>query len=502
MHPQDRLFCEIAVQLKLLTREQVQQCLHAQERDPRRNVASIAAQLGFITQPNVEAVMQQQQRVLDRRREARAASRAQREAESRAAAGLRPSPGGGRQSQVESPPRKDPTPTSPWVHDRGAKLRSELPPSPIDDLELAEEHFGEDLDRALASRETLDERPPLRASARSHARDLHGDALQPSAASISGTRDTIEELPRAGWRESQGAVDREDDTRAGRRSPSEDLRLDAARRAGGADTAPADAVSGGRRDSIMGDDTTVPADMAGDAGAFAELLDDAAQAGFRDASAEPGPADAARRSTRACESSRARRSHAREWPARGARCCDSRFGARPGAARGRRSRSRSATGASAHARFGSRRAVAAHGRGRRAPAFARLGAWHSGAARARECRAPTLARLGSRYAVAAATPAYARLRTGHAITARARACARRGVGRPGCGRRASCAARQRSRRPAARARRGVGRPGCGRRASCAARQRSRRPAARARLESRYCRRRARSSRRQGPRTMR
>lgn len=150
MHPQDRLFCEIAVQLNLLTREQVAACTEGQRRDARgRSVAALALSLGFITQTGVDSVMVQQQRVLDRRREARAASRAQREVESRAGTsknrGREPT---GEQTSQARAPRRDPTPTTPWVHgeNRAARLRSQpIGPKKSDDTEEV--------------RETLDARP-------------------------------------------------------------------------------------------------------------------------------------------------------------------------------------------------------------------------------------------------------------------------------------------------------------------------------------------------------
>ncbi|HEY2735007.1 MAG TPA: ATPase, T2SS/T4P/T4SS family [Polyangiales bacterium] len=93
MHPQDRLFCEIAVQLELLTRDQVAECLQTLERDPRgRNISNVATELSFMSRAEVDLVLAQQQRVLDRRREARAASKGQREAESRADARPRQPP--------------------------------------------------------------------------------------------------------------------------------------------------------------------------------------------------------------------------------------------------------------------------------------------------------------------------------------------------------------------------------------------------------------------------
>lgn len=173
MHPQDRLFCEIAVQLNVLTREQVARCMKAQQREAGKNIASLAVSLGFMTQPAVENVMQQQQRLLERRREARHASVVQREAESRAAAGT-PStqqakaadlsrsghPGAhSSHSGVGKAARRDPTPTSRWVSE--TPLPNRLHDS--DSLPEIELMGHADVD-AASIRETVDGRPPTRLS--------------------------------------------------------------------------------------------------------------------------------------------------------------------------------------------------------------------------------------------------------------------------------------------------------------------------------------------------
>src|SRR6195952_93547 len=88
-HPQDRLFCEIAIHLQVLTRQQATSCMQAQEREAvGQSVATVALAFGYMDQAAVDAVVHQQQRVLERRGEAREVSRMQREVESRAAAGL------------------------------------------------------------------------------------------------------------------------------------------------------------------------------------------------------------------------------------------------------------------------------------------------------------------------------------------------------------------------------------------------------------------------------
>jgi hypothetical protein len=179
MHPQDRLFCEIAVQLNLLTREQVARCLKAQQHDASKNVASLAVAQGFMNAAAVENVLQQQQRLLERRREARNASVVQREAESRASAGgtsgshpahQATGPEAGRMSQphppssasgVGKPPRRDPTPTARWTSEAPAHNRLRASESPLfaDDYDVFSGH--PELD-AASVHETLDTRAPAR----------------------------------------------------------------------------------------------------------------------------------------------------------------------------------------------------------------------------------------------------------------------------------------------------------------------------------------------------
>lgn len=118
MHPQDRLFCEIAIQLQLLTRQQATSCMQAQDREGvGQSVATVAMALGFMDQAAVDAVVHQQQRVLERRREAREASRLQREVESRAAAGI--GHGGGFDAAAPAiaagPTDRPPAPRNPMV---------------------------------------------------------------------------------------------------------------------------------------------------------------------------------------------------------------------------------------------------------------------------------------------------------------------------------------------------------------------------------------------------
>jgi twitching motility protein PilT len=170
MHPQDRLFCEIAVQLELLTRDQVSECMQALQRDPRgRNIGAVAISLNFMSQAEADVVLTHQQRVLDRRREARALSKGQRYAEppgaARAAAPRGPAQRAGAPADRAAGPaaeaprmrRRDPTPTAAWVHAStepglaDAELaRSVPPPSAARDTDDSKE------------RETLDERPLAR----------------------------------------------------------------------------------------------------------------------------------------------------------------------------------------------------------------------------------------------------------------------------------------------------------------------------------------------------
>ncbi|HEX4352243.1 MAG TPA: hypothetical protein VHZ95_05000, partial [Polyangiales bacterium] len=134
MHPQDRLFCEIAVQLELLTRDQVAECLQTLERDPRgRNISNVATDLSFMSRAEVELVLAQQQRVLDRRREARAASKGQREAEARAAArprqdpGALPRPNRPAPRAPEAPPLRPPQPVGQRAAEPAAQRSFEPP---------------------------------------------------------------------------------------------------------------------------------------------------------------------------------------------------------------------------------------------------------------------------------------------------------------------------------------------------------------------------------------
>ncbi len=71
MDSDDRLFGEIAVRLRLLTREQVATCIHAQAADAAsKRIGEIALGLGILSREHVALVLSHQARVLERRREA------------------------------------------------------------------------------------------------------------------------------------------------------------------------------------------------------------------------------------------------------------------------------------------------------------------------------------------------------------------------------------------------------------------------------------------------
>jgi len=195
MHPQDRLFCEIAVQLNLLSREQVARCMQMQQREAGgQTIAALATTLGFLDQAAVDRVMHQQQRVLERRREAREASRRKREAESRAAAGLAPAAASqGEPARAAAPsssgarvPRaREPTPTAPWVQDGQPASRlsgEEAVPKGAELLDAAQLDSNE-------VRETLDVRPPQRQVGRATLRDKQAPAndVRPHAAGVQVT---------------------------------------------------------------------------------------------------------------------------------------------------------------------------------------------------------------------------------------------------------------------------------------------------------------------------
>ena len=69
MDPNDRLFGQIALHLKLLTREQVSTGLRALQGDSAgRNLGEVTIALGYLSQAQVDLAGQHQQRILAKRR--------------------------------------------------------------------------------------------------------------------------------------------------------------------------------------------------------------------------------------------------------------------------------------------------------------------------------------------------------------------------------------------------------------------------------------------------
>ena len=70
MDVQDRLFGEIAVRLRLMSREQVSMCIHHQqsEVEPRR-IGEVATELGYMSDDQVALTLSHQTRILERRRQ-------------------------------------------------------------------------------------------------------------------------------------------------------------------------------------------------------------------------------------------------------------------------------------------------------------------------------------------------------------------------------------------------------------------------------------------------
>ena len=69
MNPQDRLFGEIAVRLKLLTRQQVAACLQDQAgQQTHRKLGEVALAMGFLSQQQMDMALEHQRRILERRR--------------------------------------------------------------------------------------------------------------------------------------------------------------------------------------------------------------------------------------------------------------------------------------------------------------------------------------------------------------------------------------------------------------------------------------------------
>jgi twitching motility protein PilT len=167
MHPQDRLFCEIAVQLELLTRDQVVECQREQQGVAKgRNIAAITTAMGFLSQSEAELVLSHQQRVLDRRREARAASQDRREIEARAAVSRKvvsqraaePSPvtqPNPHQHQARRGRKAEPTPTSQWLPAQAEPTLAAAHAASV----RSQQALRSDKPRTAQAHETLDARP-------------------------------------------------------------------------------------------------------------------------------------------------------------------------------------------------------------------------------------------------------------------------------------------------------------------------------------------------------
>lgn len=68
LRPKDVLFGEIAVTLKLLTSEQLAECITVQRRDRRhRRLGAICEQLGYLLSADVQRVLDQQARLVGQR---------------------------------------------------------------------------------------------------------------------------------------------------------------------------------------------------------------------------------------------------------------------------------------------------------------------------------------------------------------------------------------------------------------------------------------------------
>jgi len=68
LRPKDVLFGEIAVALKLMSKEQLAECIAVQRRDRRhRRLGAICEQLGYLVASDVERVLDQQARLVGQR---------------------------------------------------------------------------------------------------------------------------------------------------------------------------------------------------------------------------------------------------------------------------------------------------------------------------------------------------------------------------------------------------------------------------------------------------
>jgi twitching motility protein PilT len=71
MNTKDHFFGEVAIALSLLGRADVDRVMRVQRRKPKSTIGQICRQLGLLTETEVELVLSEQQRILERRRSAR-----------------------------------------------------------------------------------------------------------------------------------------------------------------------------------------------------------------------------------------------------------------------------------------------------------------------------------------------------------------------------------------------------------------------------------------------
>ncbi|PID39897.1 MAG: hypothetical protein CSA65_00515 [Proteobacteria bacterium] len=75
MNANDHVFGEIAIALSLLSRADVERAMRMQKRRPNTTIGQLCKQLGLLTESQVEHVLGEQRRILERRRSARAKRR-------------------------------------------------------------------------------------------------------------------------------------------------------------------------------------------------------------------------------------------------------------------------------------------------------------------------------------------------------------------------------------------------------------------------------------------
>lgn len=72
MNTKDHFFGEVAIALSLLGRDDVERVIRLQKRRPKATIGQLCRQLGLLTESQVERVLSEQKRILERRRTARA----------------------------------------------------------------------------------------------------------------------------------------------------------------------------------------------------------------------------------------------------------------------------------------------------------------------------------------------------------------------------------------------------------------------------------------------